>query len=403
MSNNLLVISDLHLGEGLREGGACATDPRTDAALIAFLEHYTANRADGRAWRLIVNGDAIDFIAVHLMPSDVGVVHGLHADDHHYGLGTREHAAAAKLERVLVQHAGVFRAMAAFVAHGNEIAMVRGNHDAELYWPEVQARLRDALGRAWAEDPRCGTPGTRAVAAVRDAVSFHDWFVYEPGLAWIEHGHQYDPYCSFDHVLEPVGRSNDIEINIGAAIMRYVANRFAGDVKDHWGRGFWGYLNWTAAQGAGRALGVVDGYRAMCARLIQNRLMHWWDPSRMVARGERHRESLRALASRARITLDTLDALHELRTPPIVGDLSRLVRAVMLDRLAVLLLSPWVLALPLLGLPWAWWPVALLVGGAAVIVAAWWAAADRENVDPRGAMRAVSRRIRRLAAVPVVV
>lgn len=403
MTPNLLVISDLHLGEGLSHEGDGSTDPRTDSALIDFMEHYRTHRRGGRPWRLVVNGDAIDFIAVHLMPHEAGLVHGLHPDDHHYGLGTREQAAAAKLERVLDRHADVFGAMAAFVAFGNEIALVRGNHDVELYWPDVQRRLREALGAAWAVDPRRSVPGTRSPAEVHDAVSFHDWFLYEPGVAWIEHGHQYDPYCSFDHVLEPLDAWDDIETNVDSALMRYVVNRFVGVVRDHWGRGFWGYLRWTAALGAERALGVVDGYRAMCQRLVVDRLTLWWDPSRLAARRARHRANLRALATRARIALERLDALHDLRKPPIRGDLLRLVRAIMLDRLAVLLLSPWVLVLPLLAVPLSWWPAAIAVGGTAVIVAAWLAAVDREPVDPRGAMRAVARRILLLAEVPVVV
>jgi UDP-2,3-diacylglucosamine pyrophosphatase LpxH len=399
----LLVISDLHLGEGLRLDGDATSDPRTDTALIDFLEHYRARRPGDQPWRLVVNGDAIDFIAVHLMPHEAGVVAGLHPDDHRYGLGSREHAAAVKLEHVLLRHAEVFRALAAFVAYGHELAMVRGNHDVELYWPEVQRRIRDSLAAAWAADPRRSEPGTRSPDAVRAAVSFHDWFVYEPGLAWIEHGHQYDPYCSFDHVLEPLDGWDDIETNIDSAIVRYVANRFVGLMNEHWGRGFWGYLRWVSALGTEKALSVIGGYRAMCSRLLSDRLAHWWAPERLSERRLRHRTRITALAKHARITRDRLEALHELRVRPIRAELARVVRAVMLDRLAVLLLSPWLVVLPLLVVPFVWWPAAVAVTGTLVILSAWAAAADREPSDPRHSMRSVSRRIHALAEVPVVV
>ena len=78
---NLLIVSDLHLGEGLRE----ATDgsiPRRDAGadgrdqylerlereFSAFLIHYTIERIQGRPWRLIINGDMVDFMSIILLP-----------------------------------------------------------------------------------------------------------------------------------------------------------------------------------------------------------------------------------------------------------------------------------------------------------------------------------------------
>ena len=53
---NILVISDLHLGEDLRPGGANVSYLRhlvkLEQELEAFLAHYTSHRLDGQPWKL---------------------------------------------------------------------------------------------------------------------------------------------------------------------------------------------------------------------------------------------------------------------------------------------------------------------------------------------------------------
>ena len=47
-----------------------------------------------------------------------------------------------------------------------------------------------ALDRIWQEE-------TGASDLVSPRVRFHPWFYYDPGVAWIEHGHQYEASNSF--------------------------------------------------------------------------------------------------------------------------------------------------------------------------------------------------------------
>src|SRR5262245_39953622 len=51
---NVLVISDLHLGEDLKPNsvGALRHIARVERELESFLAHYTRSRLDGRPWRL---------------------------------------------------------------------------------------------------------------------------------------------------------------------------------------------------------------------------------------------------------------------------------------------------------------------------------------------------------------
>jgi len=395
---NLLVISDLHLGERLGLGRE--PDPRTERALVDFLVHHTEHRRDERPWRLVINGDAVDLVGMCLMPHEIDQVEGLDDADHLYGLGEHGHASALKLGAVVRAHADVFRALAAFVGVGNDVVMVIGNHDAELHWPASQQLLKRALATYWAEDARSHLPGARTSEEVAEQLVVHDWFYLEDGVAWIEHGHQYDPYCSFDEVLEPSTDERRIDPNVGAAILRFVANHFTADASEHWGSGFAGYLSWWVSQGLDKALDILGGYRDMVLTLVA----HWRDrqPARLAARRARARARRARLARRFRLTPELLHRLAALRHEPVVTDLRRLVQAVMLDRLLLMFATPLLLVLPLL-LPWSWmpwsWSAALAVWGV-------WGVAclvERESTDPRASMREVAGRIRRSVRVPIVV
>jgi UDP-2,3-diacylglucosamine pyrophosphatase LpxH len=400
---NILVISDLHLGEGIRDDNEASQERllRLDRELQGFIAHYTEHRQQGRPWRLVVNGDMVDFIAVCLMPAKAELLTDLHPDDHIYGLGTRAHAAAIKMQRVLEHHDDTFRALARFVGRGNELSLVIGNHDAEFHWPAVQRLLRAALVTRWEQDP--DREGYRTSEEVADAICFFPWFYLEPGVAWIEHGHQYDPYCSFDSILDPALDELDIDVNIGAAIMRYVANHVTMDISKQWGRGFWGYLQFWASLGLIGGLSILAAYRDMVLRLAWD----WRDrqnhPERMVARKERIRDRLGQLAIRARMPVEKLKSLLALHRRPVIIDLDRIVRAIMLDRLLLLFATPLILGAPFVTVPWAWVPGALVLALAVFAALVHVAAREREPVDPRAQMQRVAALIRKIASVPIVV
>src|SRR5687767_14151205 len=53
--HNIIVVSDLHLGDSLRpsEPGFLRNLARLNRALCRFLKHYARHRVDGRPWRLV--------------------------------------------------------------------------------------------------------------------------------------------------------------------------------------------------------------------------------------------------------------------------------------------------------------------------------------------------------------
>ena len=392
MANNLLVISDLHLGEGLSP----TDEVRPDVELCTFVEHYTEVRRSDRPWTLVINGDMVDFMGICLMPSDVGWVTDLHPDSHYYGLGSRAHAAEIKLRTVIARHARVFRALARFVGQGNDLALVVGNHDAEFHWQGVQALFQQAIARTWAGLQEQG----RSSSEVFSSISFHPWFFLEEGVAWIEHGHQYDPYCSFEHALDPATDEQDLDANVGDITVRYFVNHYAAHAAEHWGFGFWAYLGWWARQGGRKWIGIAAAYKDMVRRLIEVWLRR--TPEALSAARARHAERLRALAERVKLSEEALHRVHELRRPPMTDGLLRVIRAFQVDRLALLFSLPLVVAAVALT-PWPWWPMVVGIIGVALFFAGRVALAEVESTDPRGTMRRVSARIRKIARVPIVV
>lgn len=396
--HNLLVISDLHLGEHLRAEAGRDRAASTDRALLGFLAHHTAHRDGGAPWRLVINGDMVDFVAVRLMPEQAGVVRRLSEVEHVWGLGDGRIAAARKMEAILDHHAPVFRALAAFVGAGNRLEVVIGNHDAAFHWPEVQDLFRHALAAHWAAH-RTGAPGERTPQEVLDAVQFHPWFWFEEGVAWIEHGHQYDPYCSFDDVVAPDTQEGAIDQNIGAALMHFLGNHYLADMEAHWGGSFFGYLHFWYRQGLARGAAILGAYATMCAHLARA----WWQrvPGRIASRRDRNRARLQQLADRARLPVRVLLRLRSLHQRPAIADLDDIARAVMLDRLVLLALLPLVAAAVVVFRPD---PVlTALVTGLFLGPLATLAARPRDPIDPRAAMRRVSDAIRRIAHVPIVV
>ena len=143
--HNILVISDLHLGEDLKGDGSMSVSA-LEEQLVAFVDHHRVEREDGRPWRLIINGDMVDFLSIVVMPEDAELSPA-HAEDAVYGLGEDEAACVVKIGLVIGRHEALFSALARFIGAGHSLSVVVGNHDVGFHWPQVQAEVRGALQR----------------------------------------------------------------------------------------------------------------------------------------------------------------------------------------------------------------------------------------------------------------
>src|SRR5690606_29277400 len=170
-------------------------------------------------------------------------------DEAQFGLDNSAQKCLWKLEHLAARHKQLFVYLADFVARGNRIEMLYGNHDVELYWPEVQTRFVELPVETYF--------GGELVEGVVeedffDRVEFHQWFLYVPGRIFIEHGNQYDDFSSFDHRLEPLVpyERTQLAMPISHQVIRYFVNQYQGfrsHDKDNWTLA--DYLRWARDEG----------------------------------------------------------------------------------------------------------------------------------------------------------
>lgn len=148
--------------------------------------------------------------------------HNLSYEDVRWGLGSIEPDNVWRVHRIYAGHPIFFRALAWFLAHGNRIIIQTGNHDIELFWPEVHTAFRDVLVNAyesldhagWKQlfdsfgycelDVRSKISGEKDFEdIVEQEFAFLPWMYYEPGVVYIEHGNQYETANSWATYLNP--------------------------------------------------------------------------------------------------------------------------------------------------------------------------------------------------------
>ncbi len=387
---NILVVSDLHFGEELLPGATAERRNAVDLgarAFCDFLRYHASRRLGGRPWRLVIAGDLFDFMSVVVpgsreLPARSG-------DERRFGLARGTRAGVLRMRRICENHGPLLAAMVRFAQAGHCIDVIAGNHDLELLEPEVVAELMAQLRGAGAED--------RALARIRVV----PWFVHEPGVCWIEHGHVYDEGCSSEFNLAPADKDGRLIANADYAATRYLAISVP-EIDPHgieeWS--FWGYIRYGWDVGI-RSLGALwVAYARFAYALLRSHAVQRSFKGRDLRRRV-HRERMRRVAEDTHVPLDTLAAIDRLARTPMTMSFRRLGRMLMLDRFGtycgagLLLLVLWVFA-PIV---WALVGSAVVAGGAALLHA--WL--GKHMVTSQLPMRAVPRRIKKLVDTPVVV
>lgn len=380
---NPLIISDIHLGRDVLEGqgaGLVRHVAQVDHDLAAFLEHYSSHPLNGRPWRLIVAGDMIEFIGMAVR-ADAEVVTPPNEEERLHGLGSAPDHALVKLARVFDRHGGVMERLATFVRAGHSLVILRGNHDVDLFWDEVQTDLRERL-------VRLAGVQEREADAFRSRVVFVPWFYYEPGLVYVEHGHQYDGLCSFDFQLYPVNPDDPRRLvdDVSTMALRYLVNptpRLPRECGERWS--VLDYARWAWDIGPGEMARFTRRYLQMSTRLVRL----WW-----AARGERiralreeHLRRMKALPLASVIGEATLKAIDALKSAPLTRSLIRTMQAVFLDRFALGLGVVVATLIAMAAGAGAWIVASVAVAALVVAVGVLWVSARCRTLDATASLR----------------
>jgi UDP-2,3-diacylglucosamine pyrophosphatase LpxH len=167
-----IIISDLHVGGG-------AADPGDDHVyqtneLVRFLQSIP--EADKGQVELIINGDFLEFAQV--LPTAFSPASP--------EFWCTQQESLTKLKAILDGHQDIFQALKEMQLKGNQVTIGAGNHDVDLYWADVQAKLKEAVH-----------PDLKFETGANVYFRYHNRLV-------IGHGHMYDPANRFLHWQNPI-------------------------------------------------------------------------------------------------------------------------------------------------------------------------------------------------------
>jgi UDP-2,3-diacylglucosamine pyrophosphatase LpxH len=170
-----LIVSDLHIGDG--KAGDDFVDGKHQFANFVCA-HADSKEGCAGDIELIINGDFLEFVQV--LPQ----AYTLNSAEY----WCSESESVAKLDCILKGHPDVFEALKQFQKPGNRVTIFAGNHDVDLYWNEVQTRIRGKAGDINFE-------------------LHEDTFERYGGRLHISHGHQFpsiDPANDFKNWRNPI-------------------------------------------------------------------------------------------------------------------------------------------------------------------------------------------------------
>ncbi|MFO0758454.1 MAG: metallophosphoesterase [Byssovorax sp.] len=322
--HHTVVLSDIHLSEVERTDGLWmryrqeAYSP--DRSIAEMLRELSA-RVGGDSLSLVLDGDVFDFDAPRVIGKE-SVFHDLPR--------TAEHA-VPMIRAILDDHPIFVGALAEVLAQGHEVVMISGNHDVQLTLPEVRAVIAERLVEAALALPREGE-ATLTAEELRRRVVFRAWFHRTADGIVIEHGNQYDHYCSFRYPMAPFGRDpKEIQPTLGSLTARNFVSRM-GYFNPHVDSSFmlsaFGYLaHWARYYlFSRRSLAFAWAVGAVRTAL---KLLHVREPETRA----RRRQNLAAAARETKVPVRLLARHARIFARPVEERLGQVLRELWLDRI----------------------------------------------------------------------
>jgi UDP-2,3-diacylglucosamine pyrophosphatase LpxH len=365
-NESLLILSDVHLGNDLNDltpaGGRRSAI--VDADLASLLAHYRLSPCAGKRWRLVIAGDFIDFVGMSILPREGQLLEDASEEERAHGLGNTADHAGIKLAAVVARHRVVFEALADFVGAGHGVTIVHGNHDVEFHWDAVKDQLRELLVDIAVQ--RQGWTREATASHFASRIEFAPWFYYVGGMAYVEHGHQYDTLCSTEHIMAPLSPADPRRIarSFSDVLLRWVVRPTRGIPEyGHERMGVFDYVGLGLGLGASGVVRLVGRFAAAVVELFRLRRAHLSGAAQAL-RAEQERR-MATLAQRTRVGIERLRALAALQVPPVTLSVPKILASVLLDRIALGVVGMGALAtLAIAGRHHVWpWPLFAVIAG----------------------------------------
>src|SRR5215204_3045703 len=149
---NVYVLSDLHLASGLNTNGNYEGTENffADQSFSRFIDHLQ-EKLNNKPGILVINGDFIDYLRIRNIPEteddfrcwqeileNIGInktvdelKKSIVKKEKEYGLKTDDFKSVWKLYVCMQGHKILFNRLSQWIADGNELYIIKGNHDLE--------------------------------------------------------------------------------------------------------------------------------------------------------------------------------------------------------------------------------------------------------------------------------
>ena len=238
----VIITSDFHIAAGKGKDGKYEGTENffADDSFSRFIEHIELKSGNKKSI-LVINGDFIDFLRIvdypensyeiakwQLLLSLVGINKtseelnkSINKKEIEFGLKCNDYKSIWKLHKAIYGHIKLFRSLANWLSNGNELIIIKGNHDLEFYFKAVRDYFRYEMSNLISNEDNQLIENLES--NVLPNITFVDNDVTIDHRIYIAHGHLFDKFSC------PQGDAlfNDEELNIpfGSFMNRYLINR----------------------------------------------------------------------------------------------------------------------------------------------------------------------------------
>lgn len=328
MNGKYLVVSDLHLTDIENNSDGWKLYKNKLYSISKSFKKLLDNNSQENL-TLVFNGDVIDFDLVVAYPKIPDFT--ISNNEKKRGLYPSEEKSLWKLKKILYDQEDFFKLIAEFIAKGNKLIYIIGNHDRELYFNKLQVFFIEYLTELAKKSD---------LNISKEQINFYPWFYYKKGEIYIEHGNQYDYYTSFKYPLKPTIINKGVEeiaLPMGNLSNRYLMTSmgyFNPHASDYILSGFAYFKHWlTKYAFTKRSLmfnwiwgSILVMFKILSIKKKQNK----------VPKG--YSDLIDKEAKRLNLTMKEIDSLSDLRQLPITYRTFRMIKELWLDRVILFLI-----------------------------------------------------------------
>jgi hypothetical protein len=119
-----------------------------------------------------------------------------------------------------LDHEQFLNSLAMLLRYRHRVVFIAGNHDLQMNFPGVRALLTQRIIEACQRNYP-----SFSVRQLKRQIKFFPWYYHPNPDVHIEHGSQYDPYCSVPDPAWPFRIDKHLQINVSALMLEHLMSK----------------------------------------------------------------------------------------------------------------------------------------------------------------------------------